>query len=166
MFSVSFSCIIQSLLSKFIGSVKLDYGTQWSKSNKPYSIKISGIYMHEWKYVVTIKMVNILTGSVFRNEYMYMYKDTKKICKEFEEVTLPAIPTTKITFSRCILYLMPVNFDILSANICFTHHVLYWMEIMNCLWWTHLSRSWTETHCSWPAVCRHHTGSPCCWLGH
>lgn len=79
MFSVSFSCIIQSLLSKFIGSVKLDYGTQWSKLNKSYSIKISGIYMYEWKHVVTIKMVNILMGSTFRNEYMY--KDTKKFVK-------------------------------------------------------------------------------------
>lgn len=52
--------------------------------------------MYEWKHVVIIKMVNILTGSMFRNEYMYMYKDTKKICKEFEEVTLLAIPTSKI----------------------------------------------------------------------
>lgn len=38
-------------------------------------------------------------GSTFRNEYMYMYKDTKKICKRtvFEEVheMLQAIPTTK-----------------------------------------------------------------------
>lgn len=34
MFSVSFSCIIHSLLSKFIGSEKLDYGTYWSKLNK------------------------------------------------------------------------------------------------------------------------------------
>lgn len=49
--------------------------------NKSYSIKISGMYMYEWKHVVTIKMVTILTRSVFRNEYMYMYKDTKKICK-------------------------------------------------------------------------------------
>lgn len=53
--------------------------------------------MYEWKHVVTIKMVNILMGSTFRNEYMY--KDTKKICKRtvFEEVheMLRAIPTTK-----------------------------------------------------------------------
>lgn len=91
MFSVSFSCIIQSLLSKFIGSVKLDYGTQWSKLNKPYSIKISGIHIYEWKHVVTIKMVTILMGSTFRNEYMY--KDTKKICKRtvFERGTCNAM---------------------------------------------------------------------------
>lgn len=53
--------------------------------------------MYEWKHVVTIKIVNILMGSTFRNEYMY--KDTKKICKRtvFEEVheMLQAIPTTK-----------------------------------------------------------------------
>lgn len=66
----------------------MDYGIYWLKLNKLYSIKIFGIYMYEWKYVVIIKMVNILTGFVFRNEYMYMYKDIKKICKRivFEEV--------------------------------------------------------------------------------
>lgn len=38
------------------------------------------MYMYEWKYVVIIKMVIILMGFIFRNEYMY--KDIKKICKE------------------------------------------------------------------------------------
>lgn len=54
--------------------------------------------MYEWKHVVTIKIVIILMGSTFRNEYMY--KDTKKICKghflEEVHVMLWAIPTTKI----------------------------------------------------------------------
>lgn len=42
--------------------------------------------MYEWKYVVIIKIVIILMGFIFRNEYMY--KDIKKICKRivFEEV--------------------------------------------------------------------------------
>lgn len=164
MFSVSFSCIIQSLLSKFIGSVKLDYGTQWSKLNKPYSIKISGI--HAW----------MKTCSPHYDEHtwwdLHLEMNTCiKIQRKFVKDSFWRGNTTsnsyfKNSFSRCILYLMPVNFDILSANICFTHHVLYWMEIMDCLWWTHSSRSWTETRCSWPAVCTHHTGSPCCLLGH
>lgn len=44
------------------------------------------MYMYEWKYVVIIKIVIILMGFIFRNEYMY--KDIKKICKRivFEEV--------------------------------------------------------------------------------
>lgn len=49
----------------------MDYGIYWLKLNKLYSIKIFGIYKYEWKYVVIIKMVNILTGFIFRNEYMY-----------------------------------------------------------------------------------------------
>lgn len=42
--------------------------------------------MYEWKYVVIIKIVIILMGFIFRNEYMY--KDIKKICKGYflEEV--------------------------------------------------------------------------------
>lgn len=43
-------------------------------------------------------MVIIWMGFVFRNEYMYMYKDIKKICKEFEEVILLVIFILKFFF--------------------------------------------------------------------